>query len=94
MDFKTDFENIGRGISIAAGWLDINGTRQWVDFMAATEGKAHAKKRYWHVLAGYGHGPDRVKAEGAVTCGYRYEAAELALEALRAAKVEPEAVNA
>jgi hypothetical protein len=77
------FDNVGMGITLAADWFTLNNKRLWVSFMAASEGRGQARK--WSVIATYydaDHKP--VRAEAIIAKGFRYEAADLALQSLAA----------
>jgi len=79
MDLKTlKFGNIGMGVSVASDWFDINGQRKWISFLAGSEGRG--KRRKWAVTASNHQGEKPVHIQAQIANGFRYEAAELALQ--------------
>ena len=82
------FSNVGRGISAAADWFEINGKREWVSFMAwrvdGTDRYSARKNRCtWEVTASFHNdNGDTVRASAIVGDCYRYNAADAALAAL------------
>lgn len=82
LNTKTSFENVGMGVSIAGGWIQVEGRRQaWVSLMATSEGAG--RRRDWFVSASYhDKGGDPIRVTTQKTACFRYEAADLALAEL------------
>jgi hypothetical protein len=81
---KTDFEAIGMGFSIAAGWVRIENNNFWITLTATTSGGRAAQKKDWGVLASYlpKGATKAITADCTIVKGFRYEAADQALAAL------------
>jgi hypothetical protein len=80
IDTKAGFENIGMGFSMASGWMDIQGKREWVCLTACAKGRAH--RRDWNVMAECGTGAGRREVTCVMPQSFRYEAADAAITAL------------
>ena len=91
INFKTDFENMPRfgrnagRTAIASGWCKINGNNEWLVVYASTDAKLGARKAKWSILATYTNDDgEKYQTEATVRDCYRYEAAQIAVDALTA----------
>ena len=78
------FTNIGRGISLAGAWIEINGSREWVTFTAASDAPLGKRSQptTWHCSASYVQGKKVIRAMATIAAGHRSDAAALALSGL------------
>lgn len=78
LNTKRDFENVGRGIAIASGWVTIKNRKYWVSITASSIGLG--KKRNWDMcLTLNGDGANTISFSFSKKDCFRYEAVEAAL---------------
>jgi len=76
------FDHLGHGMTAAAAWFPLDGSRHWVDFTASKAG--HGRRRSTWIVTATMHrksGPDR-RAQVTLRNSYRYEGVQAALDAL------------
>jgi len=85
LDIRKDFSNVGMGISVAGGYVQISGKDCWVAFLATSEdegkrvtGRKSGKRGMWHVSASYHDGKENHRVTISRRDCFRVEAAEQA----------------